>query len=149
MDNTKAWLVPSLRAAAGRAAELRAAPMTSCEDVAAAVCFLEHSKNTHENWAEWLADGKVASPDAGDLEHHRRCILEYEHVLDVIQADSFREGELMPALEMFWDYLGRSFDLEDKKFSVAEFEDKWGVVEEAEQEWEEKIPVTLAQEKKE
>ncbi len=73
--------------------------MTTCEDVAAAICFLEHSKNTHENWAAWLADGKVASPDAGDLEHHERCVLEYEHVLDVFQDAAAREGELEAALE--------------------------------------------------
>ncbi len=75
-----------------------AQPITKCEDLAAAICFLEHSKNTHENWAAWLADGKVASPDAGDLEHHRRCILEYEHILDVIQGTA-REGELVAAME--------------------------------------------------
>ncbi len=81
-----------------------AQPMTKCEDLAAAICFLEHSKNTHENWAAWLADGKVASPDAGDLEHHRRCILEYEHILDVIQG-SAREGELVAALKAAWPFL--------------------------------------------
>ncbi len=75
-------------------------PITKCEDLAAAICFLEHSKNTHENWAAWLADDKVASPDGGDLEHHRRCILEYGHILDVIQG-SAREGELVAALEEF------------------------------------------------
>ena len=75
-----------------------AQPITKCEDLAAAICFLEHSKNTHENWAAWLADDKVASPDAGDLEHHRRCILEYEHILDVIQGTA-REGELVAQAE--------------------------------------------------
>jgi hypothetical protein len=48
------------------------------------------------------------------------------------------------ALEMLWDYMGRSFNDEDKRFSVADFEDKWGAVEEAEQEWERKIPAALA-----
>ncbi len=67
--------------------------MTKCDealrllDVEAAISFLEHSKNTHERWAEWLQCGGPASPEAGDLEHHKRCVLEYEHILDTFLAD--------------------------------------------------------------
>ncbi len=43
------------------------------------------------------------------------------------------------ALQMLWDYTGHSFELDEKEFSVAEFEDRWGYVEEAEQEWGQKI----------
>ena len=51
----------------------------------------------------------------------------------------------MAALEILWDYLGRSFDIEKKSFSAPDFDDKWGPCEEAEQEWEPKIRAALAQ----
>ncbi len=55
--------------------------------------------------------------------------------------DALRQGH--EALAMLWDYNGHSFELEEKRFSVADFEDRWGYVEEAEKEWGEKIPAAL------
>ena len=74
----------------------------------------------------------------------------WEKILqDIERAETERDGYKAlaerrgKALEMLWDYLGHSFDTEEKRFSVADFEDKWGAVEEAEQEWEQKIPAAI------
>ena len=88
----------------------------------------------------------------GDAPHNCKLDLKdqvLQRELRAYLAQPSREGELVAALEMLWDYLGRSFDIEKKSFAAPDFDDKWGACEEAEQEWEPKICIALAQGKKE
>ncbi len=58
------------------------------EDVTKAIAIIEDSRRTHVEWAEWLERSPLRREDGhvGDLDHHRRCIADYDHVLAVLRA---------------------------------------------------------------
>ena len=55
-------------------------------DIEAAIYFIGFDRYSHEVWVQHLAAGKPASEDVGDIAHHERCILEYDHILDVLNT---------------------------------------------------------------
>lgn len=64
------------------------------EDVLAAIKTVEFSRQTHVDWADWLARGnKEGSKYLDDEEFHRRAIREYDHVLAVLN-DVLKTGVL-------------------------------------------------------
>ena len=50
-------------------------------DIERAIETIEDSRTTHVHWAEYRARGGADDPGAGDEAHHRRCLVEYDHVL--------------------------------------------------------------------
>lgn len=65
-------------------------------DVDRAIAVVENSRRTHVEWAEFIESGQTwtPSPDhVGDVEHHRECIVGYDHVLTVLRAAEPREDE--------------------------------------------------------
>jgi hypothetical protein len=60
------------------------------DEVAEAIEHVEHSRYTHVTWTSHLSeiDAPIGEPvvgNVGDIEHHERCIRDYDQVLGVLQ----------------------------------------------------------------
>lgn len=61
-------------------------------EIDTAIRSIEHSRQTHVDWAhyarlhpDWAKARAPRSESAGDVEHHDKCIREYDQVLDVLK----------------------------------------------------------------
>lgn len=58
------------------------------DEVRRAIAVVESSRQTHVAWADFLRSGEEFEPTAdniGDVDHHERCIADYDHVLSVLR----------------------------------------------------------------
>ncbi len=58
------------------------------DPIAKAIAIIEDSRSTHVEWVESLQRNPLRAEDGyvGDIDHHRRCIADYDHVLAVLRA---------------------------------------------------------------
>ena len=65
--------------------------MNPTNNVKAAICFIEEALDSHKQWVVYFQSGGQDAPGYGGVdearEHHKECIVEYAHVLDVLRGD--------------------------------------------------------------
>lgn len=87
MDEVSHFMSPSLAAKCRRV--LAAAPAAP-EGRKRAIAIVEDSRRTHVEWVDyldqWGGDLRPMEEVAGDIDHHREAVANYDHVLEVLRS---------------------------------------------------------------
>ncbi len=69
------------------------------DEILIAIGHIEHSIQSHEEWAAYRRRGGHDDSHNGDLAHHERCLVDYAQVIGVLRASGEAARAARAALE--------------------------------------------------
>ncbi len=60
--------------------------LPSIKQVDVSIWHIQDSIDSHESWLEYRLSGGKEDPFCGDIEHHKKCLIEYAQVIQTLRT---------------------------------------------------------------